>query len=154
MHAVTGRNAASSSIINHAAFGLWNPHSSLLIKVLEIILTTNDFGGSKWSGAFRRTTERGTPGSTVTPDISNSSRRGAAPASGLLLDLAAYSVQPTLESDDWGSVIIASGSNRGGVHRFRFGTGLYIPPGAGMALISVEADSSPAFDISAFWTED
>ncbi|TMJ43306.1 MAG: hypothetical protein E6G89_01620 [Alphaproteobacteria bacterium] len=110
------------------------------------------------AGTFRRTTARGMPAATVTPDISNDGRRGANPVSGVLLDLAAFSVQPTLEADDWGPNISASQQANApegffSTHRWQ-GSGLYIPPGTGIALIQTEAISSPAFEISLSWLED
>jgi len=72
----------------------------------------------------------------------------------VLLDLAAYSVQPTLD----GTVDLGLGWTAPGV----VGAGIVIPfpggieigPGAGIAVIQVAATAWPATDVTFYWLED
>ncbi|TMJ36269.1 MAG: hypothetical protein E6G87_10625 [Alphaproteobacteria bacterium] len=109
MYSVRGRTAATAANISDAVFGFWNPHTSQIVRLMALTVVAQTLIANVWlAGTFRRTTARGMPAATVTPDISNDGRRGANPVSGVLLDLAAFSVQPTLEADDWGPNISAS----------------------------------------------
>ncbi|HYT45042.1 MAG TPA: hypothetical protein VEP90_22130, partial [Methylomirabilota bacterium] len=102
---------------------------------------------------LRRITARGTAGSTVTPGISNDSKRGAAPVSGYLLDLAAFTVQPTLDTVDMGIGFTFSAVQGSGLV-YPIPGGIEIGPGAGLACIQVPATASVTFDISTVSLED
>lgn len=95
-YSVSGRSAATAATLNHAAAALWNPSSAFNISVREIWIVKTVATADNHAIAF--ITTRGTAGSTVTPDIDNDYARQSPPPSGALLDLAAYSVQPTLQS--------------------------------------------------------
>lgn len=93
---VGGRSANTAATANHVAAALWNPSTAFMISVSEIWMTKTV--GIVDNHQINFITTRGTAGSTVTPDIDNNYERQAAPPSGALLDLAAYSVQPTLQT--------------------------------------------------------
>lgn len=158
MYSVRGRTAATAANIDDAVFGFWNPHGTAIVRLMAILMVTQSSTSQPWNaGIFRRTTARGTPATTVTPDISNDGRYGVGPVSGVLLDTS-FSAQPTLEADDWGprAGVGFVTSNEGQValmHRFQ-GSGLYIPPGTGIALIQKEAIVSPVFEVGLSWLED
>jgi hypothetical protein len=157
MYSLRGRTATTTATIGDAVFGFWNPHSTQIIRLIDFVATVQGIQVGEWhGGTWRRTTARGTAATTVTPDISNDSRRGAAPPSGALLDTS-FSVQPTLEADDWGPTVSTFGANSaagvGAAYRFP-GSGLYIPPGTGIALIQTEAVAVQPFEISLSWLED
>jgi hypothetical protein len=70
-----------------------------------------------------------------------------------LLDLAAYSVQPTLDTVD--AVIGYTFANsQGSGLVYPIPGGLEIGPGAGVAFIQVPATAGAAFEVSASWLED
>ena len=156
MYSVRGRTVATAATADHAIASLWNPHASQRIKIVSFALFKN--GGAGTAGdsfRLRRITARGTAGSTQTPNISNHSTRGVGPVSGALLDLAAFSVQPTLEAS---SVDMGIGYTPPALQ----GAGIVLPipggielgPGAGVAIIQVAATIWPTSDITFSWLED
>lgn len=151
MYSVRGRNSATAATADHAVAALWNPHATQRIMVVQWQLFCQTAPGAGLAYRFRRITTRGTPGSTVTPDRNNHSIYGVAPPSGALLDLGAYSVQPTEAGEFAGSyvpaAIIASGIvlNLGNIE---------VPPGTGLALVQVAATASPVFEHVPSWRED
>ena len=156
MYSVRGRNAATAATADHAVFAFWNPHSTQRIKLISFAMFAQGAApAAGWTCRPRRISARGTAGSTVTPNSSNDSRLAVAPVSGVLLDLATYSVQPTLLAS---SVDLALGFTFAAVQ----GSGLVYPipggweigPGAGIAMIQVPATASVVFEISVSWLED
>lgn len=154
MYSVRGRNAATAATADHAVWGFWNPHATQRIKVIAFSMFAQSAApAAGWSGRLRRITARGTPGSTVTPAIQNHSLYGVAPPSGVLLDVAAYSVQPTLNSLDLGIGYTFAAVQGSGIV-YPIPGGIEIGPGAGLAFIQVPATASVAFEISISWLED
>jgi len=155
MYSVRGRSAATAATADHAICALWNPSTTQRIKVIAFsVFKQGGAGAAGDSFRGRRITARGTPGSTVTPGIAQHSTRGVAPPSGVLLDLAAYSVQPTLD----GTVDLAIGwvapAVQGAGIVYPIPGGIEIPPGTGLALIQVAATAWPASEITFSWLED
>lgn len=143
---VSGRTVATAATANHVAAQIWNPHATLRITVTEMHCAITTAGLANLGLA--RSTARGTAGSTITPAIQNEAGREVAPPSGLLLDLAAFTVQPTLDSstlylDRW-NLPAAIGA---GVI-LPFVPGLVIPPGAGLCLLTPPAVIFPASDVT------
>ena len=155
MYSVRGRAPATAATADHACFQLWNPHSTQRIKVIRVSFFAQTAATAGWVGRFRRTSARGTPGSTVTPNISNHSEIAVAPVSGALLDLAQFSAQPTLlaSSVDLGigypfPAVIGAGIS------LPIPGGIVIGPGAGLAFIQVPATASPILEVTFDWLED
>lgn len=154
MYSVRGRNAATAATADHALFGIWNPHATQRIKVLSVaIFAQGAAPAGGHSCRLRRITARGTAGSTVTPGISAHSTRGVAPVSGVVLDLAAYSVQPTLDTTDLGFGFTFAAVQSSGLI-YPIPGGIEIGPGAGLAAIQVPATAFVASEISFTWLED
>jgi hypothetical protein len=107
-----------------------------------------------WAGRFIRISARGTAGSTVTPAIQNHSERAIAPPSGLLLDLSAYSVQPTLDSTATPLFGYTFAAVSGSGFVYPIPGGWILGPGAGIGFAQVPATASVAFDVNASWLED
>src|ERR1043165_9659699 len=97
-YSVRGRTAATAGTADHAICAFWNPHSTQRIKVIGFRCFKTAAGAAGDAFRFARTSTRGTAGSTVTPDIDNHSEQAVAPVSGVLLDLAAFTGQPTLQT--------------------------------------------------------
>jgi hypothetical protein len=91
---VAGRSAITNATTEHSAVQFWNPSTTTPVFIYEI-------WGVKTAAvadnlALVKTTVRGTAGSVVTPTIINCLEVDPiAPNSGVLLDLAAFTVQPT-----------------------------------------------------------
>lgn len=145
IYTVRGVTAATVGTIDHACFAIWNPSATKRIELLEcgIFVTTAPVATSGLH--LRRITARGTAGSTATPTLENAIQRDAAPDSGFLLDLAAYSVQPTLA---------AVPSMKGWVPAASVGAGLVlpfrdvvIPPGTGVAWLNRAAAIFPVSEV-------
>jgi hypothetical protein len=131
---------------------LWNPHSTIRIYCKRFGLFKITAGAAQ-AARFRRSTARGTPGSTHTSDIDNHAERAIAPPSGALLDVAAFTVQPTMDASEIVPIRPYVLDSAGNFHTFR-GKGFCIPPGTGLALSQVEAQIWPASEISFEWSEE
>jgi hypothetical protein len=147
-YSVGGRSAATAATANHAGAQLWNPDSVRSLWVTQIswaktVATADNLG-------LVRSTARGTPGSTVTPTVQNDDEFEEVDAVGALLDLAAFSAQPTLSSAT--------------AYKFRWhlpaaiGSGFVLPlpnrirvrPGNGLVLVTPPATILQPADVT-FW---
>jgi len=148
---VRGLTAATAATADHAICALWNPDSLKRIKVFEMGIFKTAVGTAADSLYVARITARGTAGSTVTPDVDNAWDADDIPASGALLDLAAYPVQPTLGTPRmWGWV--ASAIAAAGVI-WPTPRGISIPPGTGLALCQRAATIWPVSEVYFCWEE-
>lgn len=148
---VGGRTAATVATANHAGAQLWNASTTKSIFVTQIswsktVATADNVG-------IVRSSARGTAGSTVTPAQQNDFAYDAAPPSGALLDLAAFSVQPTLISST--------------AYMFRWhlpaavGAGfilplpqpIEVPQSTGLVIVTPPATILQPADVAFFWTE-
>lgn len=149
-YAVGGRTAATAATANHAAAALWNLSATKAISVREIwifksIATIDNHG-------LRRITARGTPGSTVTPDATTAlNTPRITPQSGALLDLAVYTVQPTLAGVLLARANLPAAIGAGFI--WVFAEPIIIPPGEGLALITPEAVILQPSDVTFVWDE-
>lgn len=147
---VGGVTAASAATAAHGVAVLWNPSSAVEMWLTELHLVNTTAASAQLRLA--RTTTRGTPGSTVTPDIDNEYARGAAPPSGGLLDLATYSVQPTVDASVLDQWFTAATIGAGKVWSFG-AKGILVPPAAGVGLVNQAAVATPALDVVFAWHE-
>lgn len=147
---VAARSGATAATADHVVACLWNPHATKSIYVVQV-LWGMPVVSSNTTYHLRRATARGTPGTTVTPDIDNDFDHAAAPISGALLDLAAYSVQPTLDATKMlrGLVLNVVG---GGMRFLFVGKGRRIPAGEGLAIAQNGATAS-RLDVTFEWDE-
>lgn len=144
---VGGRSANTAATANHAAACLWNAGTTV-VWVKQIVCTKTVATAD--NHCLRRATARGTAGSTVTPTSVFEARQNAAP-SGVVLDLAAYSVQPTLAAgelkrDNLPATVGASWT-------WVFDEPIAIAPGAGLAVVTPVAVILQASDFSFEWYE-
>lgn len=149
-YAVGGRSAASAATANHAAACLWNASATKNIKVREIwvfkTVATVD------NHALRRAIARGTPGSTVTPDASNCFEAPMiAPQSGALLDLAAYTVQPTLTGVNLARANLPAAIGSGFI--WVFAEPIEVPFGEGLVITTPVAVILQPSDFTFVWDE-
>ncbi len=154
MYTVRGRTAATAATADHAIAGFWNPHATQRCKVVSFAVFKQAGAGTAGDAfRLRRISARGTPATTVTPGRETHSTYGVAPVSGVLLDLAAYTVQPTLIAGDFGFGWAAPAVQGAGIV-LPIPGGIEIPPGAGLVLIQVAATIWPISDITFSWLED
>lgn len=145
-HYVRGFTVATAATADHTICALWNPHSTRRIKIVEFTLFKAGAGTANDSARLVRITARGTAGSTVTPDADNSSESDSTSPAGALLDLSAYSVQPTLASPGmWGWV---SAAVAGAGFTYPIPRGIIVPPGAGLAFVQRAATIWPTSEVS------
>lgn len=149
-HRLSGRTAATAATIGNSAFGLWNPHSTMRIKLTELSICMTTAPNAANGLAMRRTSARGTASTTVTPVIYNDVQQMAVSVSVSVLDLA-YSGQPTLQTSpglwQWSYAAVA---NSGSMSPFD----VVIPPGTGIALVNLSAQITPVADVSVAWLEE
>jgi len=153
MYTVRGKTVATAATADHAIAELWNPHSTQRIKVIQLAVFKSAAGAAGDSFRLRRTSARGTAGSTVTPVQANHSTNGVAPVSGALLDLAAFTVQPTLVAGELGPDWIAAAFAAAGL-TYAIPGGIEIPPGAGLAIVQAAATIWPISGVTFVWLED
>lgn len=150
-YSVRGFTAATAATADHCLAELWNPDSLKRMKVFEIGLFKAGAGAANDSVYIVRTTARGTAGSTVTPDADNAWAGDDVPSSGALLDLAAFSVQPTRASPNlfgWVAAAVAASGFIWPVPR-----GIWIPPGTGLAICQRVATAWPTSEVYFAWEE-
>lgn len=119
----------------HAIVQIWNPSTTRPISLLEVSYFAVGTPGAGMGFITRRSSARGTAGSTVTPGVPNHSRNLAAPDSAFLIDLAVFTVQPTLVSGDlspqWCAPAIAACGVILPIPR-----GIEIPPATGLVFVN------------------
>lgn len=146
---VRGITVATAATVDHAIAAVWNPSGTKRIYLVEFSAFAIAAPAAASGYYLRRITARGTPGSTATPGAPNSDQNDAAPDSGFLLDLATYTVQPTPAAAPGmmpgfvSAAVIASGI------LYVIQGQLWIPPGAGVALLNRAAIIVPAHEIGA-----
>lgn len=150
-YSARGVTAATAATIDHAVAALWNPDTAKRIKLLELGLFKAGAGAANDGLYLTRITARGTPGSTITPDADNAWSGDDVPSSGALVDLAAYSVQPTRATPPlWGWIAAAVAAS--GVI-WPTPRGIWIPPGTGLALCQRTATAWPISEVYFCWEE-
>lgn len=149
-YSVGGRSVATAATANHCAAQLWNPHATKAIKVVGIRISKT--AATIDNHTMRRTTARGTPGSTVTPDVTNHLQRQYAPGSGAVLDLAAFTVQPTLEGIELTRDNLPATIGSGFVWSF-LDSPLEVGPGKGLAVCTPVAVILQPSDFTFIWDE-
>jgi len=155
MYSVRGRNAATAATADHVVWTFWNPHATQRIKVISFAMFAQSAApAAGWSGRIIRTTTIGTAGTTVTPGIQSHSTRGIAPPSGVTMGLAAFSVQPALDSTATPHLGFTFAAVQGSGLIYPFPGGIEIGPGAGIAFAQVPATASVVFEINISWMED
>lgn len=148
-YAVRGRTAATAATAGHVIAQLWNVSASHRIVVTEIGLFKTAAGAAGDAIQIQRSTARGaTPGSTATPGAANAYENDAAPPSGFVLELAAFTAQPTLATPGLKGWVAAAVAASGIV--FPFPRELNVPPGTGICIVQVAATAWP---VSEVWFE-
>jgi hypothetical protein len=143
-HYVGGRSAATAATIGHAAANLWNPAAAARVHVSEVAVCITTAGATNI--AIRRSTVRGTAGSTVTPDLDNAIERDVVNGAGVLLDLAAFTGQPTVDASDLYRWNLPAAAGAGVM--IVFPEPIAVPPGTGLALVTPTAVAFPASDFT------
>lgn len=150
-YSVGGRCAALPAVTQSPLGVLWNPHATKDIYVVSLSCFRSTLGAAS-QYIWLRTTTRGTPGSTVTPDIDNDVERLLAPISGAVLDLAAYTVEPTKVGDPASHQIVPSTAIGDGQELF-FNSPIRVPAGTGLATVQAGATGGRICDIAFSWDE-
>ena len=127
--------APSGAVEPHSA--LWNPSADIPLFLVYVCCAVP--GGTAAQIILCRITTRGTPGSTVTPDADNDFDRELAPPSGAEVNLADFTVAPTVGSDldRWFTTAGGGSVDRwfGQPDSSRAGTkAIEVPPGTGLSL--------------------
>lgn len=149
-YSVGGRSANTAATANHVAAALWNPSTAFNIYVREIWVTKTVATADNHQ--LNYITTRGTAGSTVTPDADNDFSRAAVPPSGALLDLAAYSVQPTLQTPALDRRNLPATVGSALLFDFR-DYPVMVRPGQGLAVGTPVATILQASDFTFVWDE-
>lgn len=127
-----GLTTATAATADHGVFAVWNPSATKRIRLLEFGLCALTAPVAGAGFYFRRISARGTPASTVTPVAANVDENDTTPVSGWLLDLGAYSVQPTLVAGPLPPGWVLSAVIGSGLIYPWSGIGIQIPPGTGL----------------------
>jgi len=153
VYSVRGFSAATAATSGHAIYGFWHPAGAHRVRILEMGCGRGAITNQR-GPVVLRSSARGTPGSTVTPDADNAWNNQVVPPSGALLDLAAYTVQPTLASPPLqGHVVSIVTGSIGVMNVFIFPDGLTVPPGSGVVLQHLAAAVWGASECYVVWEE-
>lgn len=131
--------AATAATADHAIWEIWNPSSTRAIALLEVSAVFRAAAPAASVGFhLRRSSAKGTAGSTVTPAAVHERSGLAAPGSAFTIELAAFTGQPTLTSGNlspvWGfSAVIQAGMI------YPIPRGIVIPPGQGLCATNLGA---------------
>lgn len=150
-YSVRGFTAATAATADHTIFSLWNPDATDSLSVFELGIFKAGAGTANDSVYICRITARGTAGSTVTPDADNAWGNLVVPPSGALLDLAAFTVQPTKSTPNIFGWVAAAVVGSGIV--WATPRGIKIPPGAGLAVVQRAATIWPTSEVYISWEE-
>jgi hypothetical protein len=146
-HLVGGRTIATAATANHVVAQFWNPHSTSRIWVTAIDLCAIT-GAALSSITLRRSSAKGaTPSATETPDLDNAFERDNANAAGMLLELATFTTQPTLDASILWRWSLPASIGAGFMKPFGR-PGIAIPPGTGLCIVNAGAVLTPASDVS------
>lgn len=145
---VRGFTAATAATANHCICEIWNPGTvtGRRITCVEGAVFKAGAGAANDSCYWIRTTAKGTPGSTITPTAVNAGENDSAPPSGFTLELAAFTVQPTLAAI--GMVGWVAPAVAGAGIWIPFPRGIVIPSGSGLALVQRAATAWPTSEVS------
>ena len=152
IYSVRGFTAATAATADHCIAELWNPDSLKRIKVLETGLFKAGAGAANDSIYICRTTAKGTAGSELTPAAANAWANDDVPSSGALLELSAFSVQPTKASAPfmfgWVAAAVAASGFIWPTPR-----GIEIAAGTGLAIVQRAATAWPTSEVYFVWEE-
>jgi len=134
---------------------IWNPHSTIRLILVAMSVAVQASPGIAVSLALRRSSTRGTPTVTITPDIDSSWERDKAPAAAPLIDLQ-YSALPTLDASilDRFHVVSAAPVVSTGFDKPMTFPGLIIPPGTGFVFGDVLDTTAVVADWTFTWRDE
>lgn len=119
----------------HCIVEIWNPASARSIVLWEFSYFAVGTPGAGMGFVTRRSTARGTAGSTVTPTAEHHGRRQAAPDTAFVIDLAAFSAQPTLAAGELAPCWVAPAVSASGLI-LPIPRGIEIPAGTGLCFVN------------------
>lgn len=144
---VRGFTAATAATADHTIAELWNPAASRRITLWELAIFKAGAGTANDSIYLRRSTAKGTSGSTATPAAPNADDNAAAPPSAATLELAAFTVQPTLAAlpamYGWVAPAVAGAGLVLPIPR-----GIVIPAGTGICIVQRAATIWPTSEVT------
>jgi hypothetical protein len=146
-HRISGTTAATAATDQHAIAAIWNPSSTVTIAVREISVVAFAAPGAGAGFVVRRISGRGTAGSSVTSAAANClGFARTASQSGFILDLATYSIQPTLIAGDLDAWVLAAVAASGIVKPYP--EGIDVPAGEGLVIVNRAAIIFPTSEVS------
>jgi hypothetical protein len=144
---VRGFTAATAATADHTIAELWNPHATRSLTIWEISIYKAGAGTANDSIYLRRSTAKGTSGSTATPAAPNTDDNRSAPPTGATLELAAFTVQPTLAAlpamYGWVAPAVAGAGITLPTPR-----GIIVPAGAGLCIVQRAATIWPTSEVT------
>lgn len=136
---VTGQGIPNTTTANDVAVNVWNPHATRRIRLLEFALYLGDFDATaNWHAFFNRTSARGTPVATLTPNTANDRDNASSPPSGFVVDVGFTAGGSPAKTG--GGIAMAelkptsSATDVGAGFQTTFAHELWIPPGSGIGL--------------------
>lgn len=148
----SGRSSTTDAAADNFVGHLWNPHSTRSLWVVEICLATSAASTTLDPKRLMRTSTQGTPATSVTPDLDDDEWGESPPATGAVMGLANFSVEPTIASPELLSWTFAST----GVHGLTWvlrPEGIRVPPGSGLGLTNTGAVAGVVTSLTFVFTE-
>ena len=156
VYSVTGRTVITAATANHCIAELWNPATDPKgIVVWEVGIYVTIEAAAVIRPYLTRATAKGTAGSTVNPDGDNCwAGDNETPPSASTLELAAFTVQPTLATPaHQGTAMSNVVGNTGMGHVWLLSRGFTLRAGHGLAICQTTANATPASDVYFVWEE-
>lgn len=149
-YSIGGRSVITAATANHVGAALWNPSANVQLSVFEVHWFKTAAVADNI--ALARITTRGTAGSSIVVNANNNfGRNKSAPLSGAILDLAAYTVQPTVADRNFYRNNLPAAIGAGVAYVFR--REWVIAPGEGLAILTPVAVALQVGDVSFYWEE-
>lgn len=143
---VNGTTATTAATDQHAIAEIWNPSSTRTIRLLEVALVAFSVPGAGAGFITRRSSAKGTAGSTVTPVDDNDAAFKETPQSAWTLELAGFTTQPTLTTGDLYPCWVFAAVTASGLV-LPIPRGIEIPPGTGLCFVNRAAIAFPTSEI-------
>lgn len=145
---IRGFTAATAATASHVIASIWNPGTvaGRRVSLVEAGIFKAGAGAANDSVFLARITARGTAGSSLTATAANAGENDSAPPSGLILDLAAFTVQPTLQAAPYLTGWVAPAVAGGGII-LPVPRTIVIPAGTGIAICQRAATAWPTSEV-------
>lgn len=144
---ISGTTVVTAATDQHVICAIWNPHATKRCVVREFSCVAFAAPGAGAGFLVRRSTTRGTEGSSVTVAAVHSLESpGTVSLTGFILGLAAYTAQPTITTGDLDGWVFAAVTASGIIKPYP--EGIEVGAGSGLVIVNRAAIVFPTAEVS------